>query len=475
MLRSGIGSVGLVLLLLGCGGNATPLGPRELPNGIPDEGSLLRLPSEGGSALLYRADSLTPLDWQMRGDLPPIARALGTDLDDRMVYVVDDDGEVIGIDLVARRERPYLNAVRRVTGTADGAVLALDSLGRPLIFRGRTATRLPGAPLAGNDVRLMRAPGLSPGVASYSAHAGRLEVRKETGVARSYPVPAGQLASSWFGDVQVITTDSGLVVVDPSSDTSPEFVPLKGMPITSAFSPSAHRLYVARSRGDIVFLNRFDWDEIATLALPGPAAELRPDRSGRWLLARPATGDSIWLIDLVRRERVTTLRGPWADDLPLVSGGRTLVLRSGGDVVAWDIMATPPAARSRLVGAASDRFLQLPWSPVREAPNPVAAPGELARTDDQPSAEDSSTVADSTGTAERIYIQLSQSQNAGWARAQAKQLSEIGYPARVLDPRATGDGYRVVAGPYPSREAADADGRRLGRPYFVMTPESVDP
>jgi hypothetical protein len=32
-----------------------------------------------------------------------------------------------------------------------------------------------------------------------------------------------------------------------------------------------------------------------------------------------------------------------------------------------------------------------------------------------------------------------------------------------------------VAGPYPSREAADADGRRLGRPYFVMTPESVDP
>ncbi|MCA9720998.1 MAG: hypothetical protein KC489_01075, partial [Gemmatimonadetes bacterium] len=98
-----------LLLLAACGGETPLEGPRELPLGIPEEGSLLRLPSGGGEAVLYRADSLTPLDWRFRGTMPPILRALGTDLDDRMVYAVDRDGEVIGLDLVARRQRPYLD------------------------------------------------------------------------------------------------------------------------------------------------------------------------------------------------------------------------------------------------------------------------------------------------------------------------------------------------------------------------------
>jgi hypothetical protein len=35
----------------------------------------------------------------------------------------------------------------------------------------------------------------------------------------------------------------------------------------------------------------------------------------------------------------------------------------------------------------------------------------------------------------------------------------------------TDEGYRVVLGPYPSREAAESAGRELGRPVFVL----VDP
>jgi len=481
--------LGLLALVavMGCGGDGPLRGPRELPTGIPDEGSLLRLPAEGGAAQLYQANTLTPLDWEMRGRMAPVVRALGTDLDDRMVYAVDADGEVIGLDLIARRERTYLTDVRRITGTADGSVLAVDSTGRPVIFRGRTATVLKGDRVPGNDVRLVRAPGLSAGLAAYTAAGRRLEVRNEAGVVRSFRVPAGELATSWFGDVQVITTDSGLVVVHPAADTPPEFIRLKGMPLTSAFSPSAHRLYVARARGDLVFLDRFGWGEIATLPLPGSARELRPDRSGRWLLARPSTGDSLWLIDLVRQERVATIQAPWAEDLPLVSGGRTLVVRSGDDVVAWDIMSAPPTARTRLAGAAGDRFLQLPWVPASRGTPSDETPDlpEIA------TASDSVTIAadpldgtdealappDSapTGTSERVFIQVSSSQNVAYARALARQLGEIGFRAQVLDPRAPGEGFRVVVGPYPTREAADADGRRLGRPYFVTTPGSGEP
>ena len=469
-----------LLLLAACGGETPLEGPRELPLGIPEEGSLLRLPSGGGEAVLYRADSLTPLDWRFRGTMPPILRALGTDLDDRMVYAVDRDGEVIGLDLVARRQRPYLDDVRRITGTPDGAVLALDSTGRPIGFRGRPRTVFNGPALRGNDIQLVRAPGLAPGLSAYSASNRRLTVHPEKGEGREFAVPGGELASSWFGDVQAITTDSGIVVVEPERNRPPRFVELRGMPQTSAFSPSAHRLYVARARGDVVILDRFSWDEIGTLPLPGPARALRPDRSGRWVLARPAQGDSIWVLDMVRRERTITIRAPWAEDLPLVSGGRTLVVREGDDVVAWDLLSAPPAPRSRLTGVAEDHFLQLPWSPDAAGPTPPET--ELATTDEVPAgdaaqdpASGDEAATDGEPGAERIFIQVSSSQNVAYAKALATQLVEIGFRARVLDPRAEGDGYRVVVGPYATREDADADGRRLGRPYFVTTPESGTP
>jgi hypothetical protein len=478
---SGRPALALLVALLACGGDAPLQGPRELPMGIPDAGSLLRLPAEGGEALLYRSDSLTPLDWRLRGAMPPILRALGTDLDDRMVYAVDRDGEVIGLDLVARRQRPYLADVRRITGTPDGAVLALDSTGRPIGFRGRTRTTFAGPALRGNDIQLVRSPGLSPGLAAYSAASHRLTVHREEAGGREFTVPAGELASSWFGDVQVVTTDSGIVVVLPDRDRAPQFLKLRGMPITSAFSPSAHQLYVARARGDVLILNRFGWDELGTLPLPGTARALRADRSGRWLLAQPAQGDSIWVLDMVRRERTITIRAPWAEDLPLVSGGRTLIVRDGADVVAWDLLAAPPAPRGRLADASADRYLQLPWSPEDgaagfQAPEPPPIADDVAGETPPAGAVDSLEAdAPSEPGAERIYIQVSSSQNVAYARALATQLGEIGFRARVLDPRADGDGYRVVVGPYGSREEAEADGRRLGRPYFVTNPESGPP
>jgi cell division protein FtsN len=38
----------------------------------------------------------------------------------------------------------------------------------------------------------------------------------------------------------------------------------------------------------------------------------------------------------------------------------------------------------------------------------------------------------------------------------------------VLKPSGDQDAYRVVIGPFPTREAADEIGRRLSRPYFIL-------
>jgi cell division protein FtsN len=71
----------------------------------------------------------------------------------------------------------------------------------------------------------------------------------------------------------------------------------------------------------------------------------------------------------------------------------------------------------------------------------------------------------------RVFLQVSSSQNRAWSAELARQLEQQGLPARVLDPRQGEDGFRVVIGPYPTREAAESTGRRLGRPFFIYQPD----
>lgn len=470
-----------LLLLVACGGGDAPPGPRELPSGIANDGSLLRLPSEGGTAALYRADSLLPIEWQGPSGLPAIDRPLGLDLDDQMVYAVGAQNQVIGIDLLARRARPYLTQTGRLNGSADGVVLGLDSARRPIRFANRSLTTFRATVEGGRDVELVRAP--NGRMSAYAASAGVLQVLGEEGELRRFEVPAGQLASSWFGDLLAVTTDSGVVLVKPASEERPEFVRLRGSPISSAFSPSAHRLYVARGRGDLVVLDRFSRNQVGEIDLPGAARELRPDRSGRWMLARAETGDSVWVIDLVAGRLVASIASPWASDLPLVSGGRTLITRDGQDVVAWDLTSATPEPRTRLNGAAKDVFLAMPWLPRgsrRPEPGPdpvtVALDPALPTADTMPSVLPSDApVPPPAGEAGEVYIQVTASQNEGYARALARQLTEIGFRTKVREPQGDGAGFRVLVGPYPSRDEAEADGRRLGRPYFITAPVDREP
>ncbi len=461
---------------------------------MPAEGALLRLPSGGGTARLYRADSLTALDWQIPSGVPRIARALGTELEDRMVYAVDTDGRLIGLDLLARRSRVYLTAAQLLTGTPDGAVLGLDSARHPLRFSARALASYRDGLEAGGPPQLLPGPGSQ--IIAYLPDAGIIQLLGEEGEVRRLEAPRGVAAATWHGDLFAITTDSGVVFFTPGTrDASTVFVRLKGTPVTAAFSPSAHRLYVARDRGDVVILERFSGDELGTIELPAAARGLRVDRTGRWLLARPESGDSTWVIDLVRQERVMTARTTWADDLPLVVGGRTLVMRDGQDVVAWELTGTTPAERRRLVGAAEDVFLAIPWSPNDQLASqqlagdalPIPRPPDILPEASTPTADAPTprgvvavpvdpgaigvpqpAAATPVEGAAAIYLQISSSQNREWAQALAQQLRGGGFPARLLSPDAAGEAYRVVVGPYASRDEADAVGRRLGRPYFVL-------
>src|SRR5439155_4375203 len=93
-------------------------------------------------------------------------------------------------------------------------------------------------------------------------------------------------------DLVAVASHSGVTFSDPVARRDPAFVRLADPPRALAFSPSGHRIYVARrSAPGLAVIDRYDRREVDGVALPGPAAALRVDPLGRWLLARPTVGE----------------------------------------------------------------------------------------------------------------------------------------------------------------------------------------
>ncbi|HEU4829068.1 MAG TPA: SPOR domain-containing protein, partial [Gemmatimonadales bacterium] len=179
--------------------------------------------------------------------------------------------------------------------------------------------------------------------------------------------------------------------------------------------------------------------------------------------------DSIWVVDLESHLVAGAVEAEWHGDLPLVAGNGTLVVRRGDDVLALDLTAPGFPERGRVADGAEDRWVAPAWAPSGPAPAPDAdGPDAVAADTAEPEAADSTAPA-----ADRVYLQISSSQNPDWARELSDKLTAAGLPARVLQPSAEGDPYRVVLGPYASREAAEETGRSLGMPYFVIS--ATDP
>jgi hypothetical protein len=263
-----------------------------------------------------------------------------------------------------------------------------------------------------------------------------------------------------WGDLVAVGTDSGLVLYTTREADSLAFLPTDRPAHAVAFSPSGHRIYVATPDPALLVVDRFGEELLRTIELPGPAGELRAARDGRWLLARPVTGDSLWIVDLVAAEVLATTIGRWGGDLPLVAGDR-LVLRRGEDVLVLALEAGLPR-RGTVERGGGDHWALVNWTPSR--------PGEtqLAGTEDQ---GDTGAATDDEAGADGgapVYLQVSSSRNPEWANDLVEQMRSAGLPASLLDPAADGEPYRVVLGPYPSREAADEAGRRLGRAYFII-------
>ncbi len=445
-------------------------GPAVPPPDLPAVGgqvSLLRFPRAGGSVSAYHPDSLGSPTWT---SLPPLApaprirRVLGTDLDERLAWAVDSGGSLVAVDLESRTVRKQSPGRFAVGGVGpDGSLFLADADNRVVHIVRRNPVPfhdlLPAPPRAlfgaANDQLLAVTAGPEPTLITANAEQ----------ILNATPIASGPVAATFWGDLLAVAADTAIVFYETVGRRAVSSLPTRQSARGVAFSPSGHRLYVTGNDAAIVVYDRFALRQLTRITLATVPREIRVDASGRWMLARPAVGDSVWVVDLATNRLTGVVPGEWAADLPLVAGAATLVSRLRGDVVTWDLRKAPPTRIATLAGAAADLWLAAAWVP-RERVSAAVAAAETATAVQDSALLAQSGASESDSTA--IYLQVSSSQNPTWAASLAKSITEAGFPASVLDPGQPEEGYRVVVGPYSSRDAAEEGGRKLGRAYFIL-------
>ncbi len=437
-----------------------PVPPPDLP-AVGGQVSLLRFPAGGGPVQAYHPDSLTESEWASH-PVPPIRRALGANLDERLVWAIDAEDRLVGIDLETRVVRRRLAGVRVGSVGPDGSLYLVDTSQRIVRLARRDEVRFPD-PLPALPRALY--PAVNDQVIAITRSPARLITASADQQVHSAPIPGGEVSATSWGDLVAIASDSGVTL----HETGGEHVQ-RSLPVRPArrviFSPSGHRLFVSQPREPLLrVFDRFQLRELDPLRLPGVPREFRVDASGRWLLAHREAGDSVWVMDLTTGRLAAQVLADWGPDLPLVAGASSLLIRQGDDVVSLDLRQVPAREIARLKGGGTDFWLAVFWVPPERVPAAIAAAESIAVQQDSALA---SGVLPAQPDSIVMYLQVSRTQNAEWASLLMKQLQADGFPAAILDPTEPEDGYRVVVGPYATRESADSVGRAMGRPYFVL-------
>jgi hypothetical protein len=293
------------------------------------------------------------------------------------------------------------------------------------------------------------------------------------------------------GDRLYLPVDSGLVGLRGRDLALVTPIELDDPVIALAPTPSGDRVFVASdSSTEISIIDRYRDEVIGEIELPGQPAELRMDALGRYLLARPATGDSVWVIALGTGRVVGSAKTAWRADLPVVTPDAGIALLNGREVTLVD--AETLQRRSSVKTGGDDFWYFFEWSGFRPRAagidEPVTFEG-IGVTDSTPVMD--TTWADSlmrmppvtpllpptgdttppaTGTPAPTGFTVSFAALLDQRRAQemASAIKVDGRTAHLVPAVRQGvTVFRVVLGPYSSRADAERAGKASGRQYWV--------
>ena len=469
----------------GCG-DRNPRAAEDRPSGTmrgPDP-IVLRIPRAGGIARGYVYPALDSVVW--RGpSVGTIDRALAFDPEAGLLAYVTASGNPARLDL--RLARVAIASRARLTSiaSADGSAIFAVEGNRVRRFTPTgdwdfTPPEPPRAVIPQPDGSLI-----------VTARDGerttvwRMRAPDPSLLDTAYLGLTGTAVRNQIGDRVYFMTDTALVGMTGRDLSVVRSVRFRAPVIAVAPTPSGDRVYVAiRDREEVSVVDRYSGRVSATIELPGAPRELRMDPLGRYLLVRPESGDSTWMIAVGTNRLIGSVESEWKSDLPAVAPDGAVATLRGADVeliepeslqsvrtvkgggrdfwyfTFWNGFRARPAGLDRPVEFAPPETLVIDSGAGQ--PPPDTAPSQLP----QP-AEPAPQPAPAGFTVSFAAL-LSESA----AIAAAREISLRTSSVRVVATQTAGTRvYRVIAGPFAIRAEAERVGRESGRPYWVYQGE----
>jgi cell division septation protein DedD len=256
-----------------------------------------------------------------------------------------------------------------------------------------------------------------------------------------------------------------------------------------AATPSGDRVFVVTSTGTVVqVVDRYREAVSGTIDLGRHPTDLRMDPLGRYLLARLDGVDSTAVIALGTNKVVGTLATGWRADLPFVAPDGGIAVAQGKDVVVTD--GATLRATARVAGGASDFWYPFRWTGFRPRAEGLDQPVEFAGPAVDSTAAPSDTAPPKDSGAAPVETAPAppppprdtavRRPPAGYtvsfaallvgdkARELAASIRVGSENARIVTSVREGSTiYRVVLGPYATREQAERIGRESKQTYWI--------
>jgi cell division septation protein DedD len=455
---------------------------------------LLRVPRGGGTGRIYRYPKLDSTVFTL-DEAPAIERVLAFDADAGSIAVVDSKGLPARLELretdVLKAAKTKLTSLSSVNGNdiyginAKGEIIRLNPNGSDWKFKPPVPARAVFAQPNGDLIVSANKGGQT---LVWRVHPPD-DIAEDSAV---LPL-AGRAVRTQLGDRIYFTVDSGLVGVK-GKDLSPlGAVQLSSRVRALAPTPSGDRLYVATMSDSVIsIVDRYNGRVESGLTLPQPPTDLRMDPLGRYLLARFPQRDSAWVIAIGTNKLLGAVPTRWESDLPAITPDGRLALLGAKDVTFVDPQKLD--ARSTVTGGAKDFWYFFAWDGFRPRAQgldqPVTFPSDSAPFDSLAASSTPSATGAPTlppGTPDTALTPTSPS-NPGAVRQtpgaftvsfaallsedKAQQVASAikvnGAPAHVVFTTTAGSPiYRVVMGPFATREEADRIGRASKREYWI--------
>lgn len=457
---------------------------------------LLRFARAGGPVRVFAYPQVDSLVWTSRDTLPAVERVLGFDSDAGSVAALDTRGVPLRIDLrlgdIARETKAKLSYAASQDGNAIYGV-AVDGTIRRLTPEGEWRFKPPSSPrelFPQSDGGLLVVSDARNGTTVWRMHP------PQESLVDTARLPLAQRAvGTPLGDRLYFTVDTGLIGVRARDLTPVPSVRIRERIRAAVTTPSGDRIYLLTAGSpDLVVVDRYAEEIAARITLPDTSRELRMDPTGRYVIARAAKKDSAWVVAVATDKLVARVATGWRADLPLVTPDGAVALLRGNDVVLVDGDSLETVRR--VAGGGRDLWHFIEWNGFRprsasldepvqfegmdsmppdsgDTLNPFGTPP----SDSLPPSADTQLVAPRVDTAPPppppvtspgFTVQFAALRNEEAAKTTASQIEAEGQRAQVVRTTQGGfDIWRVVLGPYPTRERAEEIARRTGRSYWI--------